>query len=468
MTCPLVIIGGGLSGLAAGIRFARFDQPVLLLEQHNKPGGLNSYYRRHGLLLESGLHAVTNFAPAEDKAAPLNRLFRQLKLKRHDFPLHQQIKSEVRFPGRGSLVFSNDFQELVAEVETKFPQHSGAFAELAEQVKSFDAFTPAPRRSARELLMARFGDRLFVDLLLCPLLFYGSAEEDDMDFSQFVILFRAIYLEGMFRPQGTIKDLLDRLLEHYRFFGGEIRYNARVEKILCRDGKVWAVRLQSGEEIECRQLLSTIGHPETRLLLDADCRAASPPPAAPVGRLSFMESISFLPRAEVEHLLPADRTIIFYNTRPTMRYRRPEEALEVESGVICFPENFTGIAPGELLPLRITHMANYDIWQQAWESPGHEEYRRLKELWTGRSRRAVAEIVGNCWQKIVYEDVFTPVTIKRFTGRLQGAVYGSPHKLKSGRTEIDNLFIAGTDQGFLGIVGAMLSGVTVVNQHLLG
>ena len=30
----LIIIGGGLSGLAAGIRAARFDQKVLVLEQH--------------------------------------------------------------------------------------------------------------------------------------------------------------------------------------------------------------------------------------------------------------------------------------------------------------------------------------------------------------------------------------------------------------------------------------------------
>ncbi|RWX44456.1 hypothetical protein H206_01706 [Candidatus Electrothrix aarhusensis] len=41
------------------------------------------------------------------------------------------------------------------------------------------------------------------------------------------------------------------------------------------------------------------------------------------------------------------------------------------------------------------------------------------------------------------------------------------NSIKSGRTPWSNLFIAGTDQGYLGIVGAMLSGVTIVNQHLL-
>ena len=79
----------------------------------------------------------------------------------------------------------------------------------------------------------------------------------------------------------------------------------------------------------------------------------------------------------------------------------------------------------------------------------------------------VGKIVGNYGRDIVYQDSFTPLTIERFTGKDQGAVYGSPVKIKDGRTPMQNLFIAGTDQGFLGIVGSMLSGVTIVNQHLL-
>ena len=78
----LIIIGGGLSGLAAGIRAARFGQKTLILEQHSLPGGLNSYYVRQGRLLETGLHAMTNCAAPRDKHAPLNRLFRQLGLSR--------------------------------------------------------------------------------------------------------------------------------------------------------------------------------------------------------------------------------------------------------------------------------------------------------------------------------------------------------------------------------------------------
>ncbi|MBN4046028.1 NAD(P)/FAD-dependent oxidoreductase, partial [bacterium AH-315-P11] len=97
MYVPLLIIGGGLSGLAAALRFARFIPDVLLLEQHSRIGGLNSYYYRNNRLFETGLHAITNYAPAAVKNAPLNRLLRQLKIKRKELDLHQQNQSEIRF-----------------------------------------------------------------------------------------------------------------------------------------------------------------------------------------------------------------------------------------------------------------------------------------------------------------------------------------------------------------------------------
>ena len=100
----LLIIGGGLSGLAAGIRAARFGYRTLILEQHGLPGGLNSYYLRQGRLLETGLHAMTNCAAPGDKQAPFNRLFRQLQLSRKQFHVHEQIGSEIKYPGRSATL----------------------------------------------------------------------------------------------------------------------------------------------------------------------------------------------------------------------------------------------------------------------------------------------------------------------------------------------------------------------------
>jgi len=67
---PFLAIGGGLSGLAAAIRFARFNPEVLILEKHTRIGGLNSYFYRNNRIFETGLHAITNYAEAGDRKAP--------------------------------------------------------------------------------------------------------------------------------------------------------------------------------------------------------------------------------------------------------------------------------------------------------------------------------------------------------------------------------------------------------------
>lgn len=452
----LVIIGAGLSGLAAGIRAARFGRRVLLLEQHWHPGGLNSYYYRQGRLLETGLHAMTNFAPPGVKHAPLNRLFRQLKLSRQEFRTHEQIGSEVVFPGH-SLRFSNDPALLTAEIARAFPGAVDGFGRLVEAVKAYDPFVPAPRRSAREFLGLFLPDRLLTDMLLLPLMVYGNAEEEDMDLAQFVIMFRAIFLEGFFRPQATIKEFLDLLVARLQGYGGELRYRSPVQKIVREGARVTGVLLASGEEISAEAVLSTVGIPGTAELADWPLDRA-----AYSGRMSFMETITLVPQ-RFRPALRGDRTIIFYNTREQFRYRRPNDALDPSWGVICFPENFQGLPPVDPFQVRVTNAANYALWKAA----GPEEYARLKGEWGERSADQVRKIIGNYRRDRVYEDRFTPVTIERFTAKAWGAVYGSPIKLKDGRTPYVNLYIAGTDQGYLGIVGAMLSGVTIVNQHLL-
>jgi phytoene dehydrogenase-like protein len=256
---PLLIIGGGLSGLAAGIRFARFGQKVLILEKHSKIGGLNSYYHRKGKLLETGLHAVSNFAPPEDKHAPLNRLLRQLKIPRRNLVLHEQFSSEILFPDRASLCFSNNFSLLQDQLTKRFPDSTKKFTEMVAEIDLYDPFIPRPKISAREFVSSFLPDELLVEMLFCPLMFYGSSQENDMDLSQFIILFRAIFQEGFFRPEGTIKDLLDLLLNHYKSFNGEIELTAGVEEILTENNKIAGVRTASGEEILCDILISTAG-----------------------------------------------------------------------------------------------------------------------------------------------------------------------------------------------------------------
>ena len=90
-----------------------------------------------------------------------------------------------------------------------------------------------------------------------------------------------------------------------------------------------------------------------------------------------------------------------------------------------------------------------------------------KREWRQRSLAEVVKAVPDFRARIIFTDVFTPRTIHKFTGHLNGAVYGAPEKSSEGRTRLGNLYLCGADQGLLGIIGSMLSGIMMVNQHVL-
>ncbi|MFT5698104.1 MAG: phytoene dehydrogenase-like protein [Desulforhopalus sp.] len=460
MKVPVLVIGGGLSGIAAAIRIARFSPQVQILEQHSRLGGLNSYFYRNKTLFETGLHAITNYAEPRDKRAPLNRLFRQLKLRRKDISLCQQLESRVEFHGHETLRFSNQFELFDSEIHSKFPHAHDRFIQLTTFIDEFDPFVPAPFRSAKTYLTGLLNDKLLVDMILCPLMFYGSSYENDMDLSQFAIMFRAIYLEGMFRPEGTIKDFLDLLSNHYDALGGSIRTKCQVKKIIHSNGTVEGVELRSGEIIECDHLLSTIGSDETTALLD-DSQLKS---SSHDTRLGFIETIYEL-KKDTTDTLPSDTTIIFYNKGKSFNYSSPSDYVDNSSGVICFPGNFSGLKTKEKKEVRFTHLANYSQWKSL--TTDREAYLTKKKVVAQESRNSLASLIGSFDHNIVFENTFTPVTIERYTSKSRGAIYGNPVKIKDGDIGYKNLFIAGTDQGFLGIVGSMLSGVSIVNQHIL-
>ncbi len=98
-----IIIGAGMSGMAAGIRLAMFNKKVAILEKHSISGGLNSYYQRRnkeagGLRkFDVGLHALTNYVPKGTKGKPLTKLCKQLRIRYDDLDLEPQNYSVIDF-----------------------------------------------------------------------------------------------------------------------------------------------------------------------------------------------------------------------------------------------------------------------------------------------------------------------------------------------------------------------------------
>ena len=466
-----IIIGAGFSGLAAAVRLAHFNKKVCVCEQHYRLGGLNSWYKKNGFEIDSGLHAMTNFTAREGhKSLPLKKLLRQLRIPYDALELREQKQSAVVFP-QGRLDFSNNFEMLKESVSRMFPNDIDDFLKLDSFIKNYNGLdVSATYSSAVSVLKNKLKNQLLIDMLLCPVSFYGSAWENDMDFGQFSIMYKSIFHEGFCVPAGGVKALIKLLKDRFFESGGiltdfrksseihdkVILTNAAVKRILQENGTASGVELESGDIIASDCVISSAGLLETLQLADEEENCSYKP-----GSLGFTETIAFFENNPVDY----DDTIVFFSQKDNFDYSNPKSLFSTNSGVICTPANynFTNESPPPESQIRVTLLADYNKWAEL----DSDTYEEMKKQTAAASLKTAADIMNLKAADTKFIDVFTPCTIKRFTGHLNGAIYGSPDKIKNGKTPVENLFICGTDQGFLGITGAMLSGISIANMYAL-
>lgn len=460
MNYDAIVIGAGMSGLAAGIRLAMFDKRVLILEKHSIPGGLNSYYQRRNFdkggirHFDVGLHALTNFIKKGEKGRPFSKLLKQLRLSYDDFKLCPQSYSKISFP-EVELKFSNDFELLKSEIAIHFPHQVDAFQALVKKVDSFNELDLSlGYTSSRDVLHSLISDPLLVEMILCPLLIYGSAWENDMDFAQFVIMFKSLYYEGFSRPEGGVRTIINLMMDKLKTLGAEIKFKSAVSEIITKNQRAIGVRVGE-EEYFAPIIFSSIGLPETYEITPALKTIDNPR----VGSMTFLESIFVF-----DQKIPLevnDSTITFFNNHSRYEYQKSQGLFDERSAVVCFPDNYEPhIREGEGTA-RITFMANFELWKNL----SRDEYQEEKKIVSESALKVVKKFTPGFDGKLLFEDTFTPLTIKKYTSHLGGTVYGSIDKSRDGKTPVDSLYVIGTDQGFLGIVGSILSGISLANLY---
>jgi phytoene dehydrogenase-like protein len=459
-----VIIGAGMSGLAAAVRLSMFGQKVLLLEKHNAAGGLNSFYARGNRKYDVGLHALTNWVPEGAKGTPLTKLLRQLRIKREELDLCPQLGSLIKMGGK-QLRVNNHFSDLMDDVAQAFPRAIDQFRELDHFISNIDeAALEAHGGSTRALLNEKIPDPLLRDMLLLPTCFYGSALENDIEVSQFAIMWRSLFKEGFARPFIGVRQVIRLLLDRCREHQVDRRMKCGVKQIIVRNSRAVGLILDDGTEVTTDKIYSSAGAVETQRLR-SDCS----PQAAQneIGRLGYLETIATYKPEEFSQF-KWNETIIFFCDEERFNYQSPKGLVDPKSGVICIPNNYNYGTERSLDEgwLRVTALANHDAWCRLPE----EEYLAQKTEWFNQLNRVARNHLTPISDTthdaaLTSSDVFTPRTVRKFTSHLNGAIYGSPIKRRDGRTDLENLFIIGTDQGFLGVTGAMLSGISMANLH---
>ncbi len=106
MNYDIIIIGAGLGGLTAGAKLAKEGRKVLLLEQHDRPGGCATTFKRRDFTMEVGLHEMDGLHPRDMK----NKIFGDLGVfERVEF---LEVPEFYRFNNeRYNLVLPHDPEE---------------------------------------------------------------------------------------------------------------------------------------------------------------------------------------------------------------------------------------------------------------------------------------------------------------------------------------------------------------------
>lgn len=286
----IVVIGGGISGLASAGLLARDGHEVVLVEQGGSLGGRAGTWRSKGFTFDTGPSWMLMREPYEHAFRMLgSSLETEADVVRLD-PAYKVLFEGVAEP----LEISGDLEATVAAFERIEPgagerlrRYLRSATETAELATSgllsnrFDspsafaglgvgARVPTLARLLVETLHARIA-RSFRDLRLrqalgYPAVFLGTEPKSAP--SMYHLMSHFDLVEGVWYPQGGFGVLVEAMARLAREAGAELRTGARVRRIVVEQGAARGVLLESGERIDADLVVSAAdGHAtDTKLL----------------------------------------------------------------------------------------------------------------------------------------------------------------------------------------------------------
>lgn len=281
----ILVIGAGIGGLTAAALLQETGFRVLVLEQSRHPGGSCSSFRREGYTFDAGASVFYGFAE-NGRSGTLNlhtRVFRRLGVEVPTVPDPVQIHYHLP---RGLDIRAHFSRErFQAELKTAFPHEAEGIEKFYRELEwVYDILSALPAGSLedlRHLLSVGANHPLkTVSLALKTLQSMGRTARrhiSDPELLRFIdieayswalqdalstplvnagICLADRHHGGINYPLGGSGSIPEALVEGFERFGGEIRYGARVERILVEEGTAVGVRLQGGSELRARAVLS--------------------------------------------------------------------------------------------------------------------------------------------------------------------------------------------------------------------
>jgi len=482
----IIIIGGGISGLTAGIYAMNAGFDAEIYESHTVAGGLCGGWRRNGSLVAGGVHWLTGIK----KDTGLRKMWEDVgAIDENTEIFSHDIIATCKNEGTYYHLYA-DLTKLEEEFLSISPEDAEATKELIRTIKLHQRL-PVPVEKPEDFMegmekliffapymktekafplagisiagyVSRFRSPVIRELLL-------SLVPNTNVGAKTLLKWLAINTAGDAGfPLGGFGAMAQRMQNKFEKLGGKIFFESKVKKINITNGVATGIELENGTAVSADYVISTAS-PDVLLceLLDGKYEDAYFEKRLNTSICDFRFPISDCRISDIAHLtshisyptfaltlipLIIDADMSQFPCRLYFTPKRPVVVNKTELNSLKI--NHYGYDPafcqhGKTLAEVLLHCSEYEYWRDL-KASSPQIYKEAKEKLAEHVIAEVEAVYPEIQGKIKLLDVATPVTFQRYTGNFRGSYVPfctMPHieyENHSGViTGIKNLYLAG-------------------------